>query len=118
MTSDTDIPDIAMATDIPVPGPSITVPSGRTGALAEALRNAVPYSTFVLEDGVYKVRNGALMQPCLVPTGASTAETFSESGRESRAGSAALHACATDEGLRICILFVFQIGTGWQCLLT
>ncbi len=41
------------------PGPAIAVAPGRSGAIDRALRTAAPYSSILLQPGVYTVRGGA-----------------------------------------------------------
>ena len=40
------------------PGPAIAVAPGRTGAIYRALRTAAPYSSILLQPGIYTVRGG------------------------------------------------------------
>lgn len=112
-----------MSTDMPVPGPSINVPSGTTGALAAALRNAVPYTTFLLEDGVYRVSAASLtMFTPARPVAPAPLPGVSNGCREPQAGECSM-ACLLQvtrmraAGYVCCTNFTQGLGSG-ECLLT
>lgn len=45
-------------------GPFISIAPGSTGAVCAALRNAAPFTTFVLHSGVYMVRQALALTSC------------------------------------------------------